>query len=166
MPFFPCGVNPYIGVTKHRPKFFGCFSGRDIWMCTLRAPSSISQSACSWLTCLHQTRCRARQLLNRCSVACLFMVFYKRFMSFQSHTPSKYNSRFWPVVVSTVLHKRQNTLQLFSLLLFELTVLCILNFLLSLWTILFSCTIVYYNTLLAAVTLCIQLLLSLLELQW
>lgn len=35
----------------HRPKYLHrlrCFKDRDIRMCTLRAPSSISQSACSW----------------------------------------------------------------------------------------------------------------------
>lgn len=99
-------VRPCIGWKR----FHRCFSDGDIWMCTLRAPSCISQSACSSLTCLNQTWCRACRLLNRCSAACLFMVFYELCLSPRSHAPFKHNSCSWPVVVSRVLHKRLDLL--------------------------------------------------------
>lgn len=75
-------VNLHTVVTFMDPNSFhrlGYFHDRDIRMCTHRGPrpASVSQPAAE-LTCLHQTRCQARQLPNRCSVACLFMEFDRR----------------------------------------------------------------------------------------
>lgn len=86
---------------------------KDVYTHRGSRPASVSQPAAE-LTCLHQTRCQAAS----CRTDVLLRVCLWSLTGAECPRglpTADYNSCFWPVVVSSVLYKRQNSCQLFYL---------------------------------------------------